>query len=168
MSSTKTARSRNAAENADAIAATPSDWRSELFRTERMHGGVRLPPSGNGMSDAMRTIVWVTGVAFGVFAPGAFSQSAIDAGDTRPNPVFQKLDPNHDGFVSRDEAKQYTAVNAVFCQADMNKDGKPGEDELIKALSISQGEAVEKTAVDGASAAGESGVKSVLNDLTAK
>jgi hypothetical protein len=105
------------------------------------------------MSDAMRTIVWVTGVAFGVFAPGAFAQSAFDAGATQKNSALQKLDANHDGFISREEAKQNPAIEAVFSQADMNKDGKLDEDELIKALSISQRETVAKIAVDGASAA---------------
>jgi osmotically-inducible protein OsmY len=105
------------------------------------------------MSDTMRTVIWVTGVAFGVFAPGAFAQGAFDAGAAQKNSVFLKLDANHDGFVSREEAKQNAAVNSVFSQADMNKDGKLDENEVIKALSISQREAVAKMAADGATAA---------------
>ena len=123
------------------------------------------PTAGTGMSEAMRTIVWITGVAFGVAAPGAFAQTALDTSATQTNPAFQKLDANHDGFVSRDEAKQDKAVTSTFDQADMNHDGKLDEDELIKALSISQRETVERIAGDGASAAKQYAADS---EITAK
>ena len=38
--------------------------------------------------------------------------------------TFQDLDANHDGQISRDEAKKSTDVNNKFNQADANKDGK--------------------------------------------
>lgn len=53
-----------------------------------------------GMTDAMRTIMWITGVAFGVVPPGAFSQPAAVAGATQKNSPIQKLDANPDGFIS--------------------------------------------------------------------
>ena len=89
MSSTKTARSTNTVENANATAATASDFRPDLRPREQIQESVHNLTGGIGMSDAMRTVVWVTGVAFGVFAPGAFSQSAINVGDmeTAPAPV---------------------------------------------------------------------------------
>jgi len=105
--------------------------------------------SCSGMNEAMRTVIWITGVAFGIVAPLACAQDAM----TQTNPEFQKLDVNHDGFVSREEAKQNASVSAAFSQADMNKDGKLNEDELIKALSISQRDAVAKIADNGVSAA---------------
>ena len=105
------------------------------------------------MSDAMRTILWITGVAFGIASPGAFARTSIDAGTMPTNPVFLKLDTNKDGYVSRDEAKQDKTVNAMFKLADTNHDGRLNEDEVIKALSISQRKSVERLAVDGASAA---------------
>jgi hypothetical protein len=112
------------------------------------------PPTGSGgMSEAMRTIVWITGVAFGVAAPGASAQTPLDAAATQTNPAFLKLDTNHDGFVSKEEAKHDKAVRSAFVQADMNHDGRLDEDELIKALSISQRETVERIADEGASAA---------------
>lgn len=162
MTSTKTVRPINAVEITNAPTATPSDSRPDLLQRNQIPRGVRDLTSGSGMTDAMRTIVWVTGVAFGVFAPGTFAEGPIDARDMEKNPTFHRLDANHDGFVSRDEAKQNPAVAAVFDQADMNKDGKLDEDEYIKAASISQREALVKIA------ASESGLKSVLNNLTAK
>jgi hypothetical protein len=38
--------------------------------------------------------------------------------------TFQDLDANHDGQISRDEAKKSSEVNNKFDQADANKDGK--------------------------------------------
>lgn len=106
-----------------------------------------------GMSEAMRTIVWITGVAFGVAAPAAFAQSGSDYGTPQTNPAFQKLDANHDGFVSREEAKGDKSLYSHFDQADLNHDGKLDEDELIKALSLSQRESIERIAADSAAAA---------------
>jgi Ca2+-binding EF-hand superfamily protein len=37
---------------------------------------------------------------------------------------FQDLDKNHDGQISRDEAKQSPQVSKNFDRADANKDGK--------------------------------------------
>ncbi len=101
----------------------------------------------------MRTITLITAAAFGVVAPGAFAQNARVAGAAQENPVFHTLDANRDGFVSREEAKQNPAVKAAFGQADTNKDGKLDQDELVKALSISQREAAGKIAREGGSAA---------------
>ncbi len=39
-------------------------------------------------------------------------------------PSFQSLDKNHDGQISRDEAKKSSEVRKNFDRADVNKDGK--------------------------------------------
>jgi len=148
MDSTKTAGRTTAAVQTEPVA---SDRRAHLLPKMRTRESV--PPPAAGVSDAMRTVIWITGVAFGVAAPGAFAQAALDASAAPTNPAFIKLDANHDGFVNRAEARRDQAVNSAFDQADMNHDGKLDEDEYIKALSISQRETVDRIAVDSASAA---------------
>ena len=113
----------------------------------------------------MRTITLIAAAALGAVGPGAFAQNAPVPGVAQENPVFQKLDVNHDGFVSREEAKQNSAVKAAFGQADTDKDGKLDQDELIKALSISQRETVGKIALEGESAAKQYAADS---EITAK
>jgi hypothetical protein len=149
----KTAPSVTTVEKGEVTAARLTDQRA--YWDPRVRATKKLPPptGSGGMSEAMRTIAWITGVAFGVAAPGAFAQTASDASATPTNPAFLKLDTNHDGFISKDEAKYDKAVGSAFVQADMNHDGRLDEDEFIKALSISQRETVEKMAGDGASAA---------------
>lgn len=52
------------------------------------------------------------------------------------NPVFQKLDTNHDGYVSRDEAAKLRNFGKAFDEADDNHDGKLDRDEFLKAQAI--------------------------------
>ncbi len=98
------------------------------------------------MKNAARSIILITASAFGIASPAAFAETA--ANDATKNPVFLKLDVNHDGFVSRREAKQDPAIAALFDQADSNRDGRLSEDELIKALSIGQREGAAQYARD--------------------
>lgn len=153
MSATNSARNKNAVQNADTTATTTSNMRPDLLPRERIQGSVDGQTGDIKMRDAMRLIVWITGVAFGVAAPGVFAQGAPDTSVKQKNLIIRKLDTNRDGSISRDEAKQNAAINAAFSQADMNKDGKLDEDELIKALSISQREKVASMALETGSAA---------------
>ena len=52
------------------------------------------------------------------------------------NPVFQKLDTNHDGYISRDEAARLRNFSKAFDEADDNHDGKLDKDEFVKAQAI--------------------------------
>ena len=67
----------------------------------------------------------------------AFSVCA-HAQDAAPqkSPDFARLDRNHDGFLSRAEAKADKRVAKFFGKADMNHDGKLNEDEWLKARSM--------------------------------
>ncbi len=72
----------------------------------RAQGGIR-------MKDAVRAIIFITASAFGITAPGVSA-----ANDEAKNPVFQSLDANRDGFISRKEAQRDPAVEAVYEQVD--------------------------------------------------
>ncbi|MGA9031116.1 MAG: hypothetical protein WB402_01175 [Sulfuricaulis sp.] len=57
--------------------------------------------------------------------------------------AFQELDANHDGQISRDEAKKSSDVNNKFNQADANKNGKLDAAEF-SALEATPKEAMPK------------------------
>ena len=56
---------------------------SELSTQERESKRARDPAGDAGMSETVRTIVWITGVAFGILAPGIIAQNAVDTGATQ-------------------------------------------------------------------------------------
>jgi hypothetical protein len=86
MNSTNTPASMQA-EPAANITAIPS--RSELSERTQQSGRARHPADDAPMSEAVRAIVWITGVAFGVLAPGIFAQNAVDTGATQKIRVLQ-------------------------------------------------------------------------------
>lgn len=47
----------------------------------------------------------------------------------KPSPYFE-LDSNHDGFISKEEAKEDATLNALFDQIDLNQDGYLSDLEL--------------------------------------
>ena len=51
------------------------------------------------------------------------------AGATSNRGRFDALDKNHDGYVSRDEAKDADELNTRFTELDMNNDGKLSREE---------------------------------------
>lgn len=53
-----------------------------------------------------------------------------------PAPAFQKLDTNHDGYISRDEAPKRRSFDTAFTEADANHDGMLDADEFAKAQAI--------------------------------
>ena len=54
----------------------------------------------------------------------------------QPNPAFQKLDTDRDGYISRDEATKQRNFAKAFSEADDNRDGKLDRDEFVKAQAI--------------------------------
>ena len=51
------------------------------------------------------------------------------AGATTHRGRFEALDKNHDGYISRDEAKDASELNTRFSELDANNDGKVSRDE---------------------------------------
>ena len=85
----------------------------------------------------------------GQASPGAPRSSASgmdrDSGAVhRTNPTgkrgrFDALDKNHDGFISRDEAKDASELNTRFTELDANNDGKLSHEEYNKLHSSARG-----------------------------
>lgn len=48
----------------------------------------------------------------------------------RPAPMFDALDTNHDGYVTRDEAKRSADVTARFKELDTDRDGRIAASEF--------------------------------------
>lgn len=49
------------------------------------------------------------------------------------DPLFNQLDSNHDGYVSKEEAKRSAGVTASFDSMDSNRDGAISASEFSKA-----------------------------------
>ena len=52
--------------------------------------------------------------------------------------VFDKLDTNHDGKLTRDEAQAHPTVSANFASADANGDGVITKEEFLAAFKPQQ------------------------------
>jgi ribulose 1,5-bisphosphate carboxylase large subunit-like protein len=52
---------------------------------------------------------------------------------------FDRLDRNHDGYISRDEAKDASELNTRFSELDKNNDGKLSRDEYNALNAGSRG-----------------------------
>lgn len=88
----------------------------------------------------------------GQASPGAprSSTSGMDraAGATTHRGRFEALDKNHDGYVSRDEAKDASELNTRFSELDVNNDGMLSRDEY-NAMSKSARGATGSTSASG-------------------
>jgi len=61
------------------------------------------------------------------------------AGATSRRGRFDALDKNHDGYISRDEAKDASELNTRFSELDANNDGKLSRDEYNSMNSSARG-----------------------------
>ncbi len=75
------------------------------------------------------------------------------AGATSRRGRFDALDKNHDGYISRDEAKDAAELNTRFSELDKNNDGKLSRDEY-SAVNAGAAGATAKTATGKASGKG--------------
>ncbi len=60
-------------------------------------------------------------------------------GATAHRSRFDALDKNHDGYISRDEAKNAPELNTRFTELDTNNDGKLSRDEYNALRSSARG-----------------------------
>ena len=80
MRTIKPVQLANAAKRNSEFAAMPSGAMPESLTEARAQSGFHSPPGSARMSETMRTVLWVTGVAFGVTAPCALAQTTADVG----------------------------------------------------------------------------------------
>jgi hypothetical protein len=70
-------------------------------------------------------------------------------GTDKNDPGFNKLDKNHDGYLSRSEAAASSTVSKRFKQADRNNDGKLSRSEYLMTMTA-QDASTAKKKVEGA------------------
>jgi len=76
-------------------------------------------------------------LAFAVSAAlGTVPATAADQSVKTPNPKFEALDKNSDGFITRDEVAGTRWYDKAFDQADENRDGRLDQTEFVKAEAI--------------------------------
>jgi hyperosmotically inducible protein len=82
---------------------------------------------------------WMHGIAWSALTAGMVG-AAVAAGPSesaaQPSAEFGKLDVNHDGYLSRGEARKLRGFEKPFKEADGNRDGRLDPDEFVKAQSI--------------------------------
>ena len=71
------------------------------------------------------------------------------AGATSNRGRFEALDRNHDGYISRDEAKDAAELNTRFSELDANNDGKLSHDEYSAHSSNARGGAGATSSASG-------------------
>lgn len=72
-----------------------------------------------------------------VQAPAAKNEPAVPAAPSakeEPAPLFKTLDGNHDGYVTKEEAKRSAEVTARFKELDTDRDGKIAAAEFTKGM----------------------------------
>lgn len=68
-------------------------------------------------------------------APGAAASTPADPAKSQAEPpLFQQLDANHDGYISKAEAKRSANVSANFAKLDTNRDGRISVNEYEKGM----------------------------------
>lgn len=65
----------------------------------------------------------------------AVSPPAADVAKEQTPPLFEQLDSNHDGYVSKDEAKRSAEVTARYKELDSDRDGRISAAEFRKGMS---------------------------------
>jgi Ca2+-binding EF-hand superfamily protein len=83
-----------------------------------------------------RAILRAAAMSVAVAAVVGIQLAAAEDKPKSPDPKFDKLDKNRDGYVSRDEVRSLRDYGKAFDQADENKDGKLDRGEFVKAEAV--------------------------------
>src|SRR5258706_15322075 len=101
-------------------------WRFVMVKTliaVAVAGAFALPVVAAASAGGDNIVIAQSG---GSGADGTMKQPGTGAtADSR----FERLDKNHDGFISRDEAKDAAELNTRFSELDTNNDGKLSPEE---------------------------------------
>lgn len=85
---------------------------------------------------------------FLVAAALALAVGSVNAADKigtdKNDPGFNKLDKNHDGYLSRSEAAASPTVSKRFKQADRNNDGKLSRSEYLMTMTAQDASTAKK------------------------
>ena len=65
---------------------------------------------------------------------GSGSMSGQGAGSADDPPMFRELDTNHDGYITKEEAKRSADVTARFNDLDTDRDGRISSAEFRKGM----------------------------------
>ena len=94
------------------------------------------------MNRKLNTLLFLAALPAGALAAGPTAPSASMPADppapsiqkAGPAPLFTELDVNHDGYVTKEEAKRSADTTARFNALDANHDGKISAAEYAKGM----------------------------------
>lgn len=86
---------------------------------------------GKQLANAACAALWMV-------ASASMSTAHAAGGIGEPDAQFRRLDTDHDGYISHEEAKQNKEFDRVFKKVDGNGDDLLGPDEFVKAQSINE------------------------------
>lgn len=110
-------------------------------------GAFAVPAAASAAGDSVRTAPASAGASKDVHPRG----TSLD-----PHGRFDELDVNHDGYVSRDEARNAEELNTRFSELDRDNDGKLTQQEYnaFEADRRAQGHGSSDRAASGATSTG--------------
>jgi hyperosmotically inducible periplasmic protein len=91
--------------------------------------------AAGGVAPAFASLVFALSFSLGVQSK-ARANLELSQSPATPSKLFRKLDTDHDGYVSRAEAKKLKDFSNAFDDADENHDGRLSPEEFVKAESI--------------------------------
>ena len=73
-------------------------------------------------------------------SPGSIDQRSVTGRSSDSAALFERLDRNKDGFVTREEARDAAELQGRFAELDVNNDGKISREEM-QAINAKPGAA---------------------------